>query len=200
MVDHAQGVGEFEGWTKAKRDAFLPALTAVIDEHKLYGLGGMISVRDYDSVLPQPVKDETKHPYYFCLALLFRTLRQFKQAVPPGRIDFVFDRKKKFQGIAEEIFHGLKEHNPDHAQRLGEISFRAKDIFTPLQAADYLVYEVRRYASDQFYGSSRPTRKSMEALMRDRDLLVGYWDADDLREYARTRMEYFAAIKGKNEG
>ncbi len=192
MVDYAQGVGEFKNWSKPKRDAFLLALTAVIDDHKLFGLGGVISVKDYDSVLPKPVKAEAKHPYYFCFALLMRTLRQFAASLPAGRIDFIFYRKRKYQGTIEEMFDGLKANNADHANRLGEVNFRAKDVFTPLQAADYFVYEVRRYAADRFYGSSRPTRKSMEALMKDKDLIVGFWDADDLRVYAQSRMEYFA--------
>jgi hypothetical protein len=71
---------------------------------------------------------------------------------------------------------------------LGDITFGVKEALIPLQAADFLVYEVRRYAADQFYGSPRQTRKSMEALMKERNLMVGYYDAEDFERHLRTRI------------
>ncbi len=193
MSEYAHGRGEFEGWSKDKRDSFLKALSRVIDEHKLFGVGGLISVREYESLLPDWAKLEVRHPYYFCFAVLMKTFRDYYHHIPPGTIDFVFDRRPESQHVVEEMFEHLKDRNPLHGQRLGKITFDSKERFLPLQAADLLVYEVRRYGSDRFYGSSRPTRKSMEALMVRRDLVVGYYDADDLRAYVRSRQSVLTA-------
>lgn len=66
---------------------------------------------------------------------------------------------------------------------------RAKDKVIKLQAADYLAYEVRRYAADQFIGSTRPTRETIESLKASRHLAVGFYDAEDLERYIDSRLK-----------
>ena len=187
MSEYAHGIGGFVGWSKRKRDALAVELIEVIHEHTLFGLGGLISVRDYDTVLPPYIKAEVGHPYYFCMAVLMRTLAQFDHLIPEDKINFVFEQNLGFQGNAQQIFNGLRLHNPIHNRRLGNISFEPKGTLKPLEAADFVAYETRRYGADQFYGSSRPTRKSLEALSKEHNIIVGYYDADNLREHVKIR-------------
>jgi hypothetical protein len=181
---------EFCGWSDEKRNDFHAQLTRVINESILVGIGGIVLLSDYNSVLPEWAKSEVKHPYYFCFAVMMRTLRQFrKRFLPTEPIDFVFDRKKSFEGVLSGMYDRLRENSPNHRGGLGRICFRAKDEVIQLQAADYLAYEVRRYAADQFLGSARPTRKTMESLMRDHRLAVGFYDAEDFARYINSRLK-----------
>ena len=188
--DCAHRVGEFKGWPDEKRKSFYIGLTETIDVSGLKGLGGLVSVEAYNRVLPDFARAEIRHPYYFCFAVMMRTLRQYRGSftlVEP--IEFIFDRKKGYQKIITEMFERLRDESPNHRGYLGEVSFRSDDDTIPLQGADHLVYEVRRYAADQFMGSTRPTRATMESLMRLRRLAVGYYDEDDLKRYLDTRLK-----------
>jgi uncharacterized protein DUF3800 len=181
---------EFCGWADEKRNDFHVQLTRVINENILVGIGGVVLLSDYNSVLPEWAKREVKHPYYFCFAVMMRTLRQFRERfLPTEPIDFVFDRKKSFEGVLSDMFNHLRDNSPNHRGRLGSVSFRAKDEVIQLQAADYLAYEVRRYAADKFIGSTRPTRKTMESLMEQRHLAVGFYDAEDFEHHVDTRLK-----------
>ena len=181
---------EFSGWSDEKRTDFHVQLARVINENILVGIGGVVLLSDYNSVLPDWAKGEVKHPYYFCFAVMMRTLRQFREGFLPAEpIDFVFDRKKSFEGVLSDMFNNLRDNSPNHRGRLGEVSFRAKDEVIQLQAADYLAYEVRRYAADQFIGSARPTRKTMESLMSDRHLAVGFYDAESFERHVDSRLK-----------
>lgn len=187
MKDYAHSRGEFQGWSKVKRDSFCIALTDAIHGHALFGLGGLVLIRDYDTIVPEALKHEIRHPWYFCFSVLMRGIRQSYKYLRPGRIRFVFDRNYEFQSTATEMFHRLKGYNPEHAERLDEIRFLPKDNIPALQAADFLAWEVRRYADHKFSHSMRPIRKSMEALTRGNRLLVGYYDADQFHDYVARR-------------
>ena len=189
--DCAHRVREFKGWSDDKRKNFHIALTEVINTSGLRGLGGLVPLEAYNRVLPDWAKAEVKHPYYFCFAVMMRTLRQFRHIFSLREpTEFVFDRKKGYQGILIDMFEKLRSESPNHRGYLGEINFRSKDNLSPLQAADHLVYEVRRYAVDQFIGSSRPTRKTMEGLMRRKQLAMGYYDEHDLKHYVDIRLRH----------
>jgi Protein of unknown function (DUF3800) len=187
--DCAHRKGEFKGWSDDKRRNFYIALTEVINEAGLRGLGGLVPLGAYNTVLPDWARAEIRHPYYFCFAVMMRTLRKYRDAFSLREpIEFIFDRKKGYQGALTEMFEKLRDESPNHRGYLGEIYFRSKDSLTPLQAADHLAYEVRRYAADQLVGSSRPTRGTMEALMKRRRLMVGYYDEEDLKRHVDTRL------------
>jgi hypothetical protein len=189
-VDCAHRKKEFRGWSDEKRRDFHIELTGVIKESVLIGIGGVVPLLEYNSVLPEWAKLEIKHPYYFSFAVMMRTLRQFREEFLPNEpIEFVFDRKKNFEGVLSDMFNHLRDDSPNHRGHLGAVSFRAKDKVIQLQAADYLAYEVRRYAADQFKGAIRPTRKTMESLMKDRQLAVGFYDRDDLKRHVDSRLK-----------
>jgi len=187
MRDYAHYRGEFAGWSEEKRRSLMIALIAVIDECKLFGLGGLVSVKEYSAILPAWAKAEIKHPFYFAVAVMLKSLAQWSAYLPHGRIDFVFDRKEGFQGVTEQMFDMLGKFNPIHGERLGNLTFRSSLLFRPLQAADLLVYEVRRHGSNLAAGTARPMRGSMRALMKDSDLIVGTADAEYLREHVQAR-------------
>src|SRR5208282_410852 len=188
MRDYAHYQGEFAGWSEDRRRSLMIALIAVIDECKLFALGGVVSVKEYAAILPDWAKAEIKHPFYFAVAVMLKSLAQWSADLPGGRIDFVFDRKEGFQSVTQQMFDMLREFHPVHAERLGELNFRASAVFRPLQAADLLVYEVRLHASKLLAASTlRPMRESMRALLKDSDIIIGRADADYLRAHVEAR-------------
>jgi hypothetical protein len=95
------------------------------------------------------------HPYSFCAAQLFGNLCQLADHVGEefGTIDVVFGPlNKRFVGAAgDEIRKGViaavEEDSPEHARRLGTPSWSRADEraeHVPLQAADLLVWHIRR--------------------------------------------------------
>ncbi len=190
MKHFAHRKGEFEGWTEEKRRSLLRALDAVIDDTKLFALGGLVSVKDYARVLPDWAKVEVKHPYYFAVAVMLKSLVQWESHLPSGVIDFVFDQKEGFEGAMHEMFANLRQLNPVHARRLGNLNFRSSAVFNPLQAADFLAYEVRRHASDVFARKIVRGRESMRMLIKNKDVIVGYADEKYLLAHVEERERY----------
>jgi hypothetical protein len=121
---------------------------------------------------------------------MLKSLAQWHQNIPVGKINFVFDQKEGYQGVTHEMFNGLQKFNPIHATRLGTLDFRSSAIFRPLQAADLLAYETRIHGSNLLSGSKRPVRGSMQALMKDSSLIIGQADADYLREHVAERKKH----------
>jgi hypothetical protein len=56
---------------------------------------------------------------------------------------------------------------------MGTISFQSKNDFVELQAADLLAYETAKSTHNRFFDPQRPIRKSMLALVRKKNRLVG---------------------------
>jgi hypothetical protein len=193
MKYFAHSRGEFEGWSEDKRRSLVRALDEVIDDTKLFALGGLISVTDYVHILPDWAKAEVKHPFYFAVAVMFKSLAQWEGHLPTGKIDFVLDEKEGFEGYTREMFSTLKRLNPIHAERLGNLTFRSSSQFRPLQAADVLAYEVRRSASDRFAGKSGPGRGSLRLLIKNKDVIVGYADEEYLRAHVEARERFRGA-------
>ncbi len=64
----------YHAWPREKRDRFLHELIALARDNTLAGFCGLISVRDYDRLMPAELKRGVVHPYYFCFQLFFDTV------------------------------------------------------------------------------------------------------------------------------
>lgn len=143
--------GEFEnGWSDRERDDFMERLCITISENIVVGIASACFVSDYESVVPEELRKQLRDPYYVglyrCLYMVI-TWSHFKARVElPRQLRFLYDRKKKFEGLAADIYYAVRDDliakvNPDipHPSIFGDMAFGDKEIDIPLQAADLLV-------------------------------------------------------------
>jgi hypothetical protein len=135
-------------------------------------------MEDYNEVVPEWMRKRLRNPYFFCVwACVPMVVRCYRGGKVSGeRIDFVFDQKAGAECEADKIFQVQKDSpllTEDEKKALGSVSFDDDRRLRPLQAADYLAYEVSKYRQGW-------TRQSLLAIngvpgpheLLDRDKLI----------------------------
>jgi hypothetical protein len=144
--------GEFENdWSDSERNDFMERLCTTVSQNIRVGLVTSVFKDNYEQVVPEDLREQLKHPYYFglytCVWQLV-TLRRMKgmRVELPNPIESLFDRKEGFEGVASDIFYAIRKQFKDLGwdTGLGDMGFGAKDKDIPLQAADLLVGVVAR--------------------------------------------------------
>lgn len=176
----------YQGWSRDKCDEFRKDLIDIANRHTLGGFGGLVIVEEYDSILPENIKCKRgyKHPYHFCFHILIDILlpEVEKLGRPAGeQIAFVFDQQQQFADGAKELFENIKSLRDRH-NLLGSLTFGSSKQHLPLQAADLLVYTVRRELSRWTMEKSR--EEFAKYLSRDRHLKMMYCNKKGLERYA----------------
>jgi hypothetical protein len=100
----------------------------------------------------------------------------FMFGVPASeQVSVVCEECKGVEGFARKMFDAFKErHNLQG--RLGTLTFKPKDAFRGLQAADMLVYEAFKDITNQVIRAAeqRPVRKLFSALKTKQRLCIAY--------------------------
>jgi hypothetical protein len=105
---------EFENdWNNAKRNDFMAQLCGAVSENIVVGIATAAFLDEYESVVPPDLREQLKHPYYFGLyTCLYQVVSwpHFKAKVSlPRELEFLFDRKPKFEGLAREIYRKVRD-------------------------------------------------------------------------------------------
>jgi hypothetical protein len=108
-------------------------------------------------------------------------LSQLDNILPQGQqVAFIFDQQNEFAPRALAAYQEIKELR-DWNNRLGSIQFRSRIGCPPLQGADMLVSLIRDDVSRVKKGVER--HRAIERLTKDGNVLVGYFDKDNLPAY-----------------
>ena len=176
MNECAHFRGPFEGWTESRRKDLLGRLAFTITTTAGWSLSCSIPMKDYNEVVPEWMRKRLVNPYFFCVwacfPIVFRCYRGGK--ISGERIDFVFDHKAGAAGEARKILQfqrGAPLLTEDEKKALGSVRFDDDCKVLPLQAADYLAYEVRKYRQGwtrQSLLAINDVRGAHEHLARDR--------------------------------
>jgi hypothetical protein len=98
-------------------------------------------------------------------------------------ISFVFDRQKTFAARLRIAFEQMAaDIGWARRNRLGSITFESKADRSPLQAADLLVFELRKELDKRVIGAERPLRKSLQRL-RPQLKACRFFDERGLRQF-----------------
>ncbi len=141
--------------------------------------------RDYDEVVPQWLKDQDRHPCFFCFRLfLDAVLHVLRTEVDPilqqktkgyhkedEPVAFIFDQQQEFKDQAIKTFYALKALR-DTDNRMGSITFGCRKQYVPLQAADLMAYYGRRIISHVI--KDEAWRDPMERFLEERHNLKIY--------------------------
>jgi len=142
-------VPPFDGWSEEKRTKFILALIDIIRGNVVYGVGMSIVKDEYENVLANvPIaKQVCATPYTFCCHLCFFTgadwsdSRNYKDS-----IKYVFESGDFSGDILAAHTAACKTDRVRERFRfgIGGLTFEDGVKVTPLQAADFLAYELYR--------------------------------------------------------
>jgi len=194
MTDFIARKKQFKNdWSNDKRDLFMERLTTTVSEHTMIGLGCAIFRDEYEKAIDERVKRQYKHPYYFCLKTCIDLLVNWQHSIAlPKPIEFLFDNKPGWTGVAGEIFYEMKERG--FQEWLGNMAYGSKETYKPLQAADLIVYEVARFLDITADNPDAKLRTSMEILSKKLNLLTTFPREEGLRLVSDITLEFGVKI------
>jgi hypothetical protein len=138
-----------------ERDNFIERLATIVSDATTLGTAYGIFKTDYKELLPS-LRREFKDIYYSCCYLnldgLAKWDRTFKGPRLPKPLEFLFDRKRKFEGYASKICYDVVRQFAG-TDLFGEMGFGNKEIDVPLQMADLVVGgAIRHFRRQRQYG------------------------------------------------
>lgn len=175
----------YHGWSRDRMQSFINELVPIARDNSLIGVGGLVSVRDYDRLTPEWLKTETQHPFHFCFQLFFDAMLHAIEIFEPplndkDQIAFFFDRQKQFKSKALQIYD-ITRAIKDSRNRMGSITFVDKEKYLPIQAADLLAFRQRKVLTRIINGLPPISTGSWdEALESRHNLVMAYYDERNL--------------------
>lgn len=153
------------------------------------GAGCAISQHDWETGLSDPLRDEWKDPYYFCvygtLSLIRSKILRDRTSLPVP-LFFLFDNKRKFEGAALKLYREYQmEHDPKEKLFDG-IAFGSRKKYKPLQTADLLVGVINHRFEEMTHGvqSQQSKMKKPMDLLFKKEILITFPTAKLLTEFA----------------
>jgi hypothetical protein len=177
----------YHGWDREKRDRFVRDLIVIARHYSVLGIVAGLSIRDYNAVVPERLRQRVGHPFHFCFQLFFDNLlpllrNKFEPPLPPDdQVAFFFHQQRQFKEKALRVFDAIKTLK-DTDSRMGGIAFEDEERYTPLQAADLLAGRARKMITRQVAGKPTITPGSWDdELFRLRNIDTSYYEAGALR-------------------
>ena len=179
-VDCEQGHGEFNGRNDRPElyAKFLKILTN--PENKIWGISSAVWLPAYNKRLAEikalrvihkdkrwkGISGTLENPYFLLFQHTIELADRVTANLPPDeKIMFTFDQhhlEKRARAIYES-FRGTTWPYEWPRRASDDLHFRTSEVCKPLQAADLLAYEMRRYLDEVHYGG-QPERPHMEAI------------------------------------
>jgi hypothetical protein len=157
--------------SRGTRDNFLRDAAAIIKSYALYGFGSVVLHPEFDEANRQyALKEYVGNPYALAGRICVRHANEWGLAngYEGWKIVYVFDQGTSKSGHLQQLMHreGLGDPifgSPRDTHRDGELM----EGLTPLQAADFLAYELRKIKKDdpEELWPLSDYRKSIRALV-----------------------------------
>jgi len=135
------------GWPVSRIDGCVVALAEIIKRHTLMGFAALISTENYERAFSLRIKKRRLRDRYYLLfeqALKMQWRYLYYGRAGRERVAFFFDNKRTYETRAARIFDGLKEAFDTH-NLLASRTFVSSTDFPPIQAADFVAYELRHF-------------------------------------------------------
>jgi hypothetical protein len=156
--------GDFEGWDEVKRRRFLGRAVDIILGTGGMPVGALVDLRAYRQ-LDTRVQERLTDPYYMCLnvcvhgAMVYGLFDPVKwsQGHPfvfsNEKIQLVLDQNHELAGFVPKLMAFL-ESRPLYNGQVGDYTFSSMTKQLPLQAADFIAYEMGRCFKNLIAGRS----------------------------------------------
>lgn len=185
MAECEIGEGLFEGWSRAKRDSIVHDLRGAILDNGLFGIGAVISKKDWDELVTGEERDVLgdSQDVAFVHAIDLGT-KAAKHKYAGHKIGFIFDEGNKTESKLR-IIEVFDEHYKDEPEIVSITFAKVKD-FPPLQAADMLAWETNRQAVNLLKnGPQAAVRPHFQRFLEENNLYGEILD----REMIETEMK-----------
>jgi hypothetical protein len=144
--------GEFAGFSAGIRNARIDRLIEIIRNRALHAISVRMKQKDYDEILRSAIPEDWDNPYFYLFTLMVLALPRSSGIIlrMNDRIGVVFDRQSPAKKAspterrAAHIYERARAFIPA-ASHLGSVSYRDDKGFVPLQAADLLAWQTRRF-------------------------------------------------------
>lgn len=133
-----------ENWPQEKVDDCIIELAKVIKRWTKTGFAVLLDNGEFNCILSQTAQRRMGHRYYLLFAEVLHKIRRFIMSNPRDTIELFFDQDPGHEGKSARIFNGFKEHYDRHNQFVA-LDFIGSASSPPIQAADFLAYELRLY-------------------------------------------------------
>lgn len=154
MKEFAHYKGPFEGWDEVRRQRFLKQVVDIILATEGMPIGAVVDLRVYRQ-LEVRARERLLNPYYLCLnhcvhgAVIYGLFdpSKWEQGKPftysGEKVNLVFDQNHEFGGMVPLLMSRL-EKPPLYNGQVGDYTFSSMRKQIPLQAADFIAYELGR--------------------------------------------------------
>ena len=193
MSEFAHGRGDFASLTPAQRLALSKTLVKLIREHMSFGWGVMASQAEYEQVAPDWY--QWIHPDVYSMSLnwaMSAVVGWADHAGYAGRIAYFFESGHRYgKHVNARLEQIARVQRVRDAWRYSSHSFVSKGDAPPLDAADFLAWQLHKYrvdTLDRLHDNPRRPRKDFDSLVN------GQWDkyyfphleGDGLKRYLAT--------------
>jgi hypothetical protein len=182
-MSEAQNLGgQFRGWSQKDRDEKLRGLARVIRHFQPMSFEFSIHREEYDRVVAPVSPRGLKNAHFVgCIAVVSGVSRYLANEGGRIPIEFVFDQQDGVSDTIDLSFDQIKRNIPRRARKLikGKPRFEDDKQLLPLQAADFLVWHLRREHEDHI-------TLEMTDLLRSHyaHLLIGEIDSSTMVRWA----------------
>jgi len=149
MREFSYSVGQFEGWTRNRKDILMKRIVQMIRANALFKVSASIDINVYNSLLSESLRKQIRDPYFLCFRFCINlALRQFEKQHITDDIEIICDENKPFAYKTKTIFEGYRlipNLSEREAEMLKSVSSQDDKLFPPLQAADLFAWEANRY-------------------------------------------------------
>jgi hypothetical protein len=167
MREFAHSVGNYKKWEKneLERRRFLAKMFSIIEETDGRIFGAVVNLRAY-RLLADYLKPAVD-PYLMCFQHCIRAagiLTMFHE--PVGKVAVICEEQGEFGGHASRCWLAMKDEKAEAYERMGSFIMEKKKNAAPLQAADFVAYEMRQYCSNLLIRPADGLRWGMKQLIK----------------------------------
>jgi hypothetical protein len=144
------------------RDRFLDVATG--NDRAGIVLGVDMRVFQAIACTPEILDKFGNTPYYVCAHFaMIKAVKMIQDELRSKElVAFISDKQDQFSSTMLRVHDDLIAKNPNVGKQFGSLAFQDKKAFKPLQAADSLVYEGRRYIEADLFNSGSLERKELQ--------------------------------------
>ena len=178
---HSAPASPFEKWKgdEDTRRSFLSVLMDIMEPHVLGLIGTTVPNEDFRR-LTSAQQQQMRNPFFMCfqqtiLAAGVNAFAEFKRVgqsleipesnLPEGeKMEVVFSKQDEFRHISD-AFHYAMQERMTIGPMLGSLSWASYKDVIPLQVADLVAYEVKRFAATLIDEKRNTIRTPMKRLL-----------------------------------
>ena len=170
MTDCEARRQEFKGWSVERKNDLVVDLINIINATEITGFASGVVMPDFKRIVANhPTMRRfaySSDPYFLIFTKCAHDICGSISGLPASEeVAFVFDEQETIADKMVEYFRRIKHGTVMKCRRrLRSITFASRENEMPLQAADMLAYEVRKFKENSWVCPDRPERKSFASI------------------------------------